>query len=384
MSDQKRHKIFYLVAEDWYFVSHRLPAARAARDQGLEVWVATRVRDHGDVITREGFRLAPVEFRRGSLNPFRDFLTFLGILALYRRERPDLVHHVGIKPILYGMWAARLARVPRAVNAFAGLGFLFSHALLARALRPCVVAAMRRLLDREGAVIVCQNESDMTSLRRLGIARSGNARLIRGSGVDVDRFRPSAEPVGPTVVSMVGRMLWSKGVGELIEAARILRDQGGTGIEIWLAGMPDPSNPDSIDKATLNGWQEDGLVKWLGHQDDIAGLWRKCHICALPTCYPEGVPKTLLEAAACGRPMVATDVPGCREVVRHGETGFLVPERDPNALAEAISTLAGSRELREGMGASARALICEAFSDAVVAREFGDLYRDVLNQPSRT
>jgi glycosyltransferase involved in cell wall biosynthesis len=370
-----RPKLIYLVTEDWYFLSHRLPVARAARDAGFEVVVATRIGDGRAAIEAEGFRVVPLKWKRGGWNPFAELCAVAAIYSLYRRERPDLAHHVAMKPVLEGSLAARLARVPAVVNALTGLGYLFiGRGGPARVLGPLVRRALKSLLAR-GANwrVVMQNPDDLDALVERGIVRRDSAVLIPGSGVDLARFKPAPEPAGKPAAALVGRMLWDKGVGELAEAARLLRARGAA-LQVRLAGPEDPENPAAIPRATLEGWVREGIVAWTGQVKDVAALWRDTAIAVLPS-YREGLPKALLEAAAAGRPMVAADVPGCREIVRHGETGVLVPPRDAPALADALERLAGDPALRQRLGAAARRLAEQRFGEAAIAAATVDLYR---------
>ena len=374
-------KILYLVSEDWYFCSHRLPIARAARDAGAEVVVATRVREHAAAIEAEGFRLIPIELDRSGRNPFHDATALASIIGLYRRERPDITHHVALKPALYGSVAAWLTRVPAMVNAFAGMGFVFiSEGLFARALRPIVRTAFRFLLNRAGSHVIVQNPDDFDLfVKTVGVSRQ-RVSIIRGSGVDTDQFQPSAEPEGPPVAVCVTRMLWDKGIGELVAAARLLR-QRGTTLTIRLVG-PGDDNPAAIPAATLATWKTEGVVEVAGPSDDIAGDYARAHIAVLPS-YREGLPKSLLEAAAAGLPMVATDVPGCREVCQHGKSGLLVPVRTSEPLADALQTLAEDAVLREAYGKAARELAESNFAEPVIVAHTIALYDACIIRPNR-
>jgi glycosyltransferase involved in cell wall biosynthesis len=366
-------KLLYLVTEDWYFCSHRLPIARAARDAGYEVLVATRVDRHGDAIRREGFELLPLNLRRREMRPWRELGALAEIVRLYRRVRPHIVHHVAMKPVVYGSIAARLAGVPVVINALAGLGFVFaSSTRRARILRPFLKLALRGLVAGGGCQAVVQNPDDEKLMQGIGVSGE-RITVIRGSGVDPTAFRPMPEPGGDVVVTMVSRMLWDKGVGELVEAARQLRD-GVHRLRVQLVGPSDPENPAAIPEITLRNWEREGVVQWLGQRDDVAELWARSHIAVLPS-YREGLPKALLEAAACGRPMVATDVPGCREIVIDGETGLLVPARDSASLAQALARLAGDAGLRKRMGEAARRRVVDHFSQERVAAETLELYQ---------
>ena len=360
-------KILYLVSEDWYFCSHRLPIARAARDAGAEIVVATRVRDHGATIEAEGFRLVPIELARSGRNPLHDAGTIVALIKLYRREHPDIVHHVALKPALYGSIAAWLTKVPAMVNAFAGMGFIFiSKGIFARALRPLVQTSFRFLLNRPNSRVIVQNPDDRALfVESIGVSAQ-RVSIIRGSGVDIEQYGPNAEPDGVPMALCVSRMLWDKGIGELVAAARLLK-QRGTAIRIRLVG-PGDDNPAAIPPATLAEWAAEGVVEIAGASDDIAGEYARAHIAVLPS-YREGLPKSLMEAAAAGLPIVATDVPGCREVCQHEKTGLLVPVRTSEPLADALQRLAEDAELRKTYGAAARRLAENAFAEPVVVTQ---------------
>ena len=367
--------LLYLVTEDWYFWSHRLPIARAARDAGWEVLVATRVGKHGERIEQEGFRLIPIRMRRRSLAPWREIAAMAELVRVYRRERPDLVHQVAMKPVLYGSFAALVTGVPAVVNALAGMGYVFtSSAVKARLLRPLIKTGFRWLLDRANARLILQNPDDVAAMGA-GTVAPKRIALIRGSGVDTKAFAPEPEPGGTPTAVMVPRMLWDKGVGELVEAARILKERKAP-VEVVLVGPPDPENPASISEQQLRDWEASGEVAWWGERLDIAQIWAKSHIAVLPS-HREGLPKSLLEAAACGRPLVATDVSGCREVVRPGETGLLVPPHDPKRLADALERLAAEPELRRRMGSAARELVERELSQEIVVEQTMALYREL-------
>lgn len=378
----RRPKLLFLVTEDWYFCSHRLPIARAARDAGFAVTVLTRVTEHGDVICKEGFDLVPLGMERRNSNPLREIGAVLEIARCYRRMRPDVVHHVAVKPALVGSLAARLAGVPRVVNAIAGLGFVFaSRSLKANILRPLVRLGFRTLLNWPGCRVIVQNPDDRRLLVNDRLVAPERLVLIKGSGVDLVRFSPTPEPAvgpdAPPVAALVSRMIWDKGVGVLVEAARLLKARG-VPLRVLLAGRPDPENPASIPESQLRAWHDEGIVEWVGFCDDVAGIWARSHIAVLPSWYGEGVPKSLLEAAACGRPLVAVDGPGLREIVHAGETGLLVPPHDSRALADALQCLAEDASLRQRLGQAARSLAEREFGEAGVVEGTLALYRDLL------
>ncbi|MFA7430530.1 MAG: glycosyltransferase family 4 protein [Rhodospirillaceae bacterium] len=373
-----RPLLLFVVTEDWAFWSHRLPMARAARDAGFAVAVACRAGLHRERIEAEGFRVLPLRhLRRESLNPWTEARAVAELTALYRRERPALVHHVAMKPVLYGALAARLAGVPAVVNALAGMGFVFTAtSVKARVLRPAILAAFRLLLNRPGSRVLVQNADDRALFVERGLVLADRVALIPGSGVDTNAFVPAPEPSGPPVALCVARLLWDKGIGELVEAAHLLRARG-VALRIRVAGDPDPANPRTIPEETVRAWSAEGLVEFLGRRDDIAALTAASHIAVLPS-YREGMPKALLEAAACGRPLVTTDVPGCRALVEDGINGLLVPERDALALADALERLALDAALRQRLGQQARRQAEEIYSERAVGRAVADLYRSLV------
>jgi glycosyltransferase involved in cell wall biosynthesis len=368
-------RLLYVVTEDWYFLSHRLPMARAARAAGFEVHVATRVVDGAAAIAAEGFALHPVPFVRGRLSPLGAIASIGALRRVHRIVAPAIAHHVALQTAILGSIAA-IGRSVICINALTGLGYTFASASpKARLLRPIIGALLRLLLNRPGQIVLIQNPDDRDGMLSLGIAAERIA-LIPGSGVDVDALKPLPEPQGPPTIAFVGRLLDDKGIHTLIRAHRLLR-QRGSNVELLIAGTPDPANPASVTEAEAKGWNREPGITWLGQVEDIAGLWARAHIAVLPS-RREGLPMSLLEAAACGRPMVATDVPGCREIVRSGETGLLVRYGDPQALAEAIEMLAASSELRARLGAAARQLAVERFSASAIGQQTVELYRSLV------
>ena len=368
-------RLIYLISEDWYFVSHRLPMARAARDAGYDVHVVTRVVDCGPQIEREGFVLHPIPWSRGSLHPMRAIETVRAVRGLYRKLKPDIVHHVALVPSLIGSMAAWGLPIVK-LNALAGLGYIFSSGSpKARLLRPLATSVLRTLLSRPDSFVLVQNPDDEAVMTKLGIARDRIA-TIAGSGVDTEALRPMPEPEGPFTVGFVGRLLEDKGVAVTVRAHERLRKRG-LALRTLLAGAPDPANPASIPSRTLDEWRNSEGLELLGHVSDPASVWARAHIAVLLS-RREGLPKSLLEAAACGRPLIATDVPGCREVARPGVNAVLIPIDDDLALADAIDTLAQDAELRARLGAASRTLVEREFSSARIGAEIVALYRKLL------
>ena len=374
-----RPRLVYLVTEDWYFMSHRLPMARAARDAGFDVHVATRVNGQGAAIEAEGFHLHPLNWRRGSLDPRNIVGIVREVRTLYRKLKPDIAHHVAVQAAVVGSLASTGLPVV-CLNAITGLGTSFlGRSIKARTARPGLLLLLRTLLNRAGAVVLVQNPDDRAEVERLGVAPERIA-LIPGSGVDTVRMTPSPEPAGPITVAFAGRLVEDKGIRALMDAHAMLTRMG-VGVRLRIAGTPDPANPTSISRGEIEAWARQPNVTYCGFVEDIAAFWASAHIAVLPS-RREGLPMTLLEAAAGGRPLVATDVPGCREIARPGLNALLVPPDDPQALAGAIERLAGDRELRARFGAAGRALVEREFSSARVGQEVVELYRRLLQSRS--
>lgn len=371
-------KMLFLVTEDWAFCSHRMPIALAAKDAGFEVVLATRVQAHGEEITTEGIRLIPIQLRRKSKNPWSELKAILEIVKLYKQEQPDIVHHVALKPVIYGSIAARIVNTPAIVNALTGMGHVFiSDTWEIRILRLLVKIAFRILLNKKGARVILQNKDDLNILTGSGMLAPGSIRIIRGSGVDMQLYTPKPEPDGTVIVMMASRMLWDKGVGEFIEAAHLLK-QRGVRARFVLVGNNDPDNPTSLSPSQLEALRLEGLVEWWGYRKDMPKALSEAHIVCLPS-YREGLPKVLIEASAVGRPIITTDVAGCREVVKNGENGFLVPARNPSALADAIYKLIESPDIRRKMGCKGRAIAVAEFSVEKVTKETVAIYEELLS-----
>jgi glycosyltransferase involved in cell wall biosynthesis len=364
-------RVLYIVNEDFAFLLNRLPMARAARDAGFEVHVATNVNDGASAIEAEGFILHRIPLRRGGLSPVAAIPTLLAIRRIEKEIRPSVVHHSGLQCCVYGSVAAMDKRFP-VVNAITGLGYIFTSAnWRTRLLREGMVWLLPWLLNRKNSTVLTQNPDDRATLVKLGI-RQDRMILIPGSGVDTDILRPLPEPAGSITFGFAGRLLVDKGIRALVAAHDILRSLGHD-VNLLIAGSPDPANPTSIPLKEIDQWAMRPGITYLGHIDDIAALWRKCHFAVLPS-HREGLPVSLLEAAACGRPLIATNAPGCREIVFHNQTGLLVPIENPAALAEAIMALASSPQLRARFGCAARNLVVEKLSARIIGKSIVQLY----------
>ncbi len=380
--DMPPRRIVLFANTDWYLYNFRRSLALALRDAGADVLLLSPMGAYGDRLRALGLRWQAVPMDRGSLDPLREAALLAFLVRLLRRERPDIVHGFTIKCAVYGGLAARMAGVPGRVIAVAGLGYVFiSDSRKARMLRPLVRGLVRVALGGAGARLVLQNPDDVALFEQAGLADAARVHLIPGSGVDCTRFLPRTRPAPgrPLRVLLAARLLWDKGVAEYIAAARRLHGEGRA-IEFLLAGEPDPGNPAAVPEATVRGWVADGVVRWLGHVDDMPALLASVDVVALPS-YREGLPKGLIEAAACALALVTTDVPGCRHVVTDGVDGLLVQARDAEALAGAIARLQDDPQLAARLGLAARERALAEFDERIVIARTMDVYRGLWTGP---
>lgn len=369
-----RRCLLFVVNNPAFFLSHRVPVALAAQQAGYDVHVATMDGPAAADIRALGMTHHSIPMTRSGKHPLQELGTLLALIRLFRRLRPQVVHLVTIKPVLYGGIAARLTRVPGMVAAISGLGFVFlSNSLKMRLVRAVVARLYRVALGHPNSRVIFQNGSDRDLLKSLGAVRDDQVVMIRGAGVDLHAYRATPEPPAPpVVVTMVARLLRDKGVQEFVQAARLLRERS-VPVTMQLVGGVDAGNPASATQEEVEAWRREGCVQALGERADVAALYAAAHVAVLPS-YREGLPKSLIEAAACARAVVTTDVPGCRDAIEPGATGLLVPVRDAQALAEAIARLAGDAALRQTMGAAGRALAEREFDVERVARTHVALY----------
>ena len=371
-------RLMLVIAEDRYLWSHRIGLAAAARDAGYDVTIVTRVSEHRHGIRTPGMTLIHVDLARGSLSPPRNLRAVHHLCAVYRRWRPHLVHHVGVQPIVLGSVAAAMAGAPMAVNALTGLGTaLMADSMRVRLVRPILRSALGWALCRSRSHTIVQNPDNARFVESLGV-RPERISLVRGAGVDIRRFRPTPEPENAIRVTMVSRLLWDKGVREFVDAAALVRN-AREDVVFTLVGAPDEGNPTSVSSRQVRLWADDGLVEWWGYREDIADVLASSHIAVLPSYYEEGIPMALLEAAACGRPIVTTDAPGCREVVRHGVNGLLVPVRDARALADAVVALVDDPARRAAMGTESRRRAQEEFTVERIHQETLQVWERALS-----
>jgi glycosyltransferase involved in cell wall biosynthesis len=368
-------RLLYVVNEDWAFLLNRLPMARAAKKAGFEVHVATRVSEGTDAIEAEGFILHPIPLQRGGISPVSTVRAILALRGITGRIKPDIAHHSGLQCCVYGSIAAFGRKFPY-VSALTGMGYVYTSATWrTHVLRTILKWLLPTLLDRPGCVVLVQNPDDRTALADLGIGQQRTV-LIPGSGVDTETLQPLPEPEGPITYGFAGRLLTDKGIRALVAAHAIVREQGFQ-TNLLIAGNPDPANPASVSLQEVKAWSKRAGVTWLGQIKDIASLWRRCHFAILPS-HREGLPGSLMEAAACERAMIATDAPGCREIVIDGQTGLLVPIEDPQTLAQAIVKLATSPELRARYASAARELVVTKLSARIIGEQIVELYNQMI------
>ncbi len=374
-------KILYFVAEDWAFVSHFQPMAQAATACGFDVVIATRVHRHAELIVGQGYKLVPLRSRRGSLSPWALLKSIAEMMQIIRAEQPTIVQCVSLPMAVLGGLAARAVRRQHIVLALTGLGYVWVESgPVAASVRAVVRRLIGYLLKVPGTVCVFENAEDP---REFGLdPLDPKVVLVGGAGVDPQAFRPEPEPPAPPVkIALLSRMIKPKGIAQAVAAVRRARALGAA-VELHLFGAPDLSNRTTYAEADLRRWAGEPGIYWHGATDDVARVHREHHIAMLLS-VREGLPKSLVEAAAAGRPIVATDVPGCREVVRDGREGCLVPFGDTDAAAQALVRLAGDRALRLRLGAAAHARFQQRFTVAAVKAVFTQLYLSLLSAPGR-
>ena len=374
-------KLVLFANTDWYLYNFRLSLIRRIRDTGYDLLLISPPGEFGERLKAMGFRWQPLPMDRRSLNPFKEARLLVHLVRLLRRERADLVHGFTIKAAVYGGLAGRLAGLRGRVGAVAGLGWVFnSEALKARMLRPLVRVLLRLSLGGPRSRLILQNPDDVALFHRRRMVRDAHVRLIKGSGVDMTRFTPpdvARKADEPLRVLLAARLLWDKGLEEYVEASRLLKAEGRT-VRFLLAGQTDPGNPAAASEAVVRGWADAKLIEWLGHVEDMPALIRRAHVVILPSRYGEGLPKVLIEAAGCARPLIATDQPGCREVVTDGVEGFLIQGHDAAALACAVALFDDHPDLAARMGEAARRKAFAEFDHEIVMAKTLAVYDELL------
>ena len=351
------------------------------RDHGLEVVLVSPPGGFSGKLQAEGFSWIPLAMNRRSLNPFTEINVIWKLATIYRQERPDIVHHFTIKSVAYGSLAARMTGIKAVVNAVAGLGYVYTNeSLKARALRPLVTHFLRFVFRGEQSRLIVQNPDDEALFVGKGLIAADKVRLILGSGVNTSRFKPDKRSSQNKTACIVfaTRLLWDKGIQEYVDAARMLK-AAGVDASFILAGDPDEGNPDTVSLDVLDEWCKEGVVQPLGHVSDMASLLRQADIVVSPTAYGEGVPRILIEAASCGLPLIATDTPGCREIVEHGVSGFLVPPKNSKELANAMRKLIDDPGKRAVFGKAGRNKVLERFDESIVINLTFEVYKELVD-----
>lgn len=353
-------KIIYIVNVDWFFISHRLPIALEALRQGYEVYIFAKDTGKMDYLKSLGINIYPINLERGSINPFQSLKLLFDLREKITSIQPDVIHLVTIKPVLIGGLASILAKVPSIVYAISGLGFIFTNTMLkAKILRLGIIPLYRLALSAKNKIVIVQNLDDLRILRQYVSIPESQTVLIPGSGVDLKQFDFQPLPLTSKIVLMACRLLADKGVYEFQKSAQLLKEKYPE-VRFVLVGGIDPDNPASLTEQELNDWVGKGDLEWWGHQINMAEILSQATIVVLPS-YREGMPKVLLEAQALGRPIVTTDVPGCREAIEDGKTGFLVQVKDEQSLADAIEKLINNDELCLEFSHNARVLAEQKF-----------------------
>jgi len=376
--DRKKLKLFIIVSEDWSFWSHRLSLAQAAIDAGFDVTVLTKVNKLEDKIKEKGINVININLVRSSKSPITDLLNIIKLFSIFRKEKPDIIHNVALKTILIGSLGALFNKNTVVVNAFTGLGYVFSsNQLQAKIIRLFIKPVFQLITLKHNYWTIFQNPDDSNLFNSLGLIEPERSVIIRGSGVDTNEFLQATDTNNTPVVMLASRMLWDKGIGEFVEAAKRLRDENSNA-KFILVGDTDTDNPMSIPVSTIKQWTNEGYVSWEGHSNNMPETLASASIICLPS-YREGLPKVLLEAAAVGRPLVATDVPGCREIVKNGENGILVKLKDVDSLYNAMKMLISNNEMRKFMGEHSRALVESELSTDIINKQTLQLYKLARN-----
>lgn len=367
-------KLLIVVNVDWFFLSHRLPIALGALNAGYEVHIATTLTQGPERLEAYGFIVHPLTLDRSAAGPVGLVRLTLDLARLIWSLQPVVLHLVTIKPVLLGGLAARLVPVERVIYAVSGLGHVFVvEGGLGRLRRTLVGALYRFVLGAQNSVVIFQNPDDRKAIESVANLSPERVVLIPGSGVDLDQYVARPVELGIPVVLMAARLLTTKGVREYVAAAQQLR-RSGVQVRFWLVGEPDLENPASVQPDEIAEWVQQGDVDVLGYRTDIADLMAKALLVVLPSYYREGLPKVLIEAAACGRAVITTDLPGCRDAIEDGVTGVLVPPRDAGALATAINALLGDRAKCESMGKAGRERAERLFDVRTVVKEHLKIY----------
>ena len=367
-------RLVYVVSEDWAFITHRLSLAKHAIEKRYEVIAVTNINDHGKNLSDIGIDVININFSRSFKKPFLDLVSLYKLIRVLQRYKPDIVHNVGVKISLLSSLAGLFSKPKVIINAYTGLGYVFSsNSKLAKIIRFLLIPILRFLNSRTNTWTVFQNENDKLLFIKNKLIETSRTKIIKGSGVNTNEFPYMKEPEEPIIVMLASRLLWDKGIGEFVETASELKSKHPE-VKFVLVGDIDQQNPMSLETDTLNDWVKEGVIEWWGHKQNMSKILGLSHIITLPS-YREGLPKVLLEAASIGRPIVTTNVPGCRDIVRDNVNGFLVDVKESSGLIEAIDKLILNKELRLRMGLAGREIILNELSSKKINEQFIKLYR---------
>ncbi len=374
-------KLLFNLTEDWFFCSHFLDRALAAKKNGYNIYVCCKNNNRKSDIEKYGFKFISLKYKRSGINPIYELYILINNILIYKSIKPDIVHHISAKPIIYGSIAARICNIKSVINAPVGLGYVFtSDTLKSRFLKPILKILMLFFLDNHHGInkknkVIFENRDDLNYFLRLGALRKEDSCIIRGAGVKIKKLRPKKSLSKLITVTVISRMIKDKGIYEFISAARDLKKENPE-TRFLLAGDIDSQNPSSLKRETLINWNNEGIIEWLGWVDDIEKLLLETDIVCLPS-YREGLPKALLEAAAFGLPIVTTDTVGCRDVVKDGVNGFLVPIKNVDELVNKIGQLLKSKLLRERMGEESLKMALNLFSEDIIISQTLEIYKEL-------
>ena len=368
-------KLVYAVSEDWYFLSHRLAMAEAAKQADYEIHVLCNDTGKIGLINSMGFSCHLINFSRKSWSPIKLIFEIILFINLLKKIKPDILHLVSIRPIIVGGIASKYYKIPIKICAMTGLGHIFtSKSIIKRLVRNLFVPLLRFSVKGNIMQILVQNKDDFELMENLSIANKSDITLIRGSGIDINYYKPLALPLEPPiVVGFVSRMLEDKGAGLVIQAAKIIRDET-LNIKFLLAGKLDDQNPTSLNYSDIINAHDSGYINWLNEVTDVREVWKQSHIAVLPS-RREGLPKSLMEAAASRRCLIASDVPGCREIALDGINAILIPPDNVTALVKAIKTLAYDKNLRINYAMESRKLVESDLSSEIVGKLTVSMYQ---------
>ena len=368
-------KILFIVNAVWYFRLHWLPLAVCIKKDGFEVYVASsNEKGEKKYIENTGIKFIEMPFQRQSMNPIRGFKSFIGIIRLIKETRPDIVHNITIKPVILGTLASRILSIPFIVNSVTGLGYTFIRpGFFGLLLRNAIKFIYRVLFTRKRLMVTFQNSEDRSLLYSNRRSFPESAIVIKGVGVNTTKYKQTPIPLDNNIVILASRLLWDKGVKEFVNAAKYLHENN-VNVQMALVGEPDEKNPQSVSEDELYEWSKEKYIEWWGFQKNMPEVINKASIVVLPS-YREGLPTILIEAASAGRPLIATNVPGCNEVVKNGINGFLVPVKNHIELATTIQKLITNNTLMTTMGENSRRIALNEFDFNIILQKHLELYK---------